>query len=61
MCGLAPTLDFTDPHARGFAVAALLALHEAPICAALAAVDTGTPKLWAERLAGLLVVLWWMH
>jgi len=57
--GLAPALDFTEPHARGFAVAALLALHEAPICAALAAAEAGTRRAEAERVADLLVVLLW--
>ena len=53
---LGPVLDFSEPHDRGFALAALLALHEAPICAALAAADAGTPRAQTERLADLLVV-----
>ena len=56
---LGPVLDFTEPHDRGFAVAALLALREAPICAALAAADAGTPRAQPERLADMLVVLLW--
>lgn len=57
--GLAPALDFTDLHDRGFAAAALLALHEAPICAALALADVGVPRPEAERAGDLLVVLLW--
>jgi len=57
--GLAPALDFSEPHDRGFVVAALLALHEAPICAALAAADVGAPRVQAERAGDLLVVLLW--
>jgi hypothetical protein len=57
--GLAPALDFTDPHDRGFAAAALLALHEAPICAALALADAGVPRAEAERAGDLLMVLLW--
>jgi hypothetical protein len=57
--GLAPALDFTDLHDRGFAAAALLALHEAPICAALALADAGVPKAEAERAGDLLVILLW--
>ena len=57
--GLAPALDFSEPHDRGFVVGALLALHEAPICAVLAAADVGAPRVQAERAGDLLLVLLW--
>jgi len=57
--GLAPALDFTEPLHQGFAVAALLALREAPIAATLALAAIGVPKPKAERAADLLVVLLW--
>jgi len=56
---LEPALDFSDPLDRGFALAALAALREAPICAALAAADAGTPRAQTERLADILVLLLW--
>ncbi|MFO0038684.1 MAG: hypothetical protein ACK522_07035, partial [Synechococcaceae cyanobacterium] len=56
---LAPALDFTALHDKGFALATLLALHEAPICAALAAAEAGASRPQAERLADVLLVLLW--
>lgn len=57
--GLAPALDFSEPRDRGFVVAALLALHEAPISAVLAAAEVAVPRAQAERLADLLLLLLW--
>lgn len=57
--GLAPALDFSEPHDRGFVVAALLALHKAPISTVLAAADVGMPRVQAERLADLQLLLLW--
>jgi hypothetical protein len=57
--GLSPVLDFTEPLDRGFAAAALFALHEAPICAALALAEVGVTRAEAERAADLLVVALW--
>ena len=57
--GLAPALDFSEPHDQGFVVAALLALHEAPISATLALADLGAPRAQAERAGDLLLVLLW--
>jgi hypothetical protein len=57
--GLAPALDFIEPLDRGFVVAALLALREAPIAAAIAAAEVGIPRTQAERLADLLVAVLW--
>jgi hypothetical protein len=56
---LAPAFDFTALLDKGFALATLLALHEAPICAALAAAEVGASRLQTERLADVLLVLLW--
>lgn len=56
---LAPAFDFTAPRDRGFAMAALLALHEAPICAAIALSEIGAQRATAERAGGLVLLLLW--
>lgn len=55
--GLGPALTFTEPMHRGFAMATLLALHEAPISTALAAAVVGVPRAQAERMADYLLAM----
>lgn len=56
---LAPVLDFSDPHNRGFALAVTLALYEMPTMVAIALSEAGADRKLAEAAIPLALILFW--